>query len=81
MNRILKTTILIAVVLAVPVVPLLVLGLSFEVHVTEWLADRSPRLHFVLIVAVLTTDIFLPIPSSAVSTYAGGSGLGFWTAT
>ena len=82
MHKITKSILLVAVVLAVPVIPLLFLGLSFEDEVTEWLAvERAPGLHFVLIVAVLATDIFLPIPSSAVSTYAGGSGLGFWTAT
>ncbi|MFG0333836.1 MAG: TVP38/TMEM64 family protein [Maioricimonas sp. JB049] len=38
----------------------------------EW----SPGTQFSLIVAALATDILLPIPSSAVSTYAGGV-LGF----
>ena len=82
MHRVLRTTLLVSVVLAVPVIPLLFLGLSFEDRVTDWLADeRSPGLHFLLIVLALATDLFLPIPSSMVSTYAGGSGMGMWPAT
>lgn len=81
MSRILRSTILLAAVLAVPVVPLLVLGLSFEERVDAWLvAEGSDGVRFVLIAAVLATDVFLPVPSSAVSTYAGGSGLGMWPA-
>lgn len=81
MNRILRSTLILSVVLAVPVIPLLVLGLSFEDRVNDWLtATRSPGLHFLMIAGVLATDVFLPVPSSAVSTYAGGSGLGMWPA-
>jgi len=86
MSRILRATLLLAVVLAIPILPLVVLGVSFEgrfeQQLKHWLtAERQPALHFTLIVAALATDIFLPIPSSAVSTYAGGSGLDFWLAT
>lgn len=81
MSRILRSTIILSAVLAVPVIPLLVLGLSFEDRVNDWLsAERSPAVHFLLIAGILATDIFLPVPSSAVSTYAGGSGLGMWPA-
>jgi len=82
MSKVARSILLVAVVLAVPIVPLLFLGVSFEEQFGDWLqAERSPGLHFVLIVGALATDIFLPIPSSAVSTYAGGSGLGFWRAS
>jgi uncharacterized membrane protein YdjX (TVP38/TMEM64 family) len=82
MHPLLRPILLVSGVLLVPVVPLLFLGLSFEDQIAEGLrADRSPALHFVLIVLALATDIFLPVPSSMVSTYAGGSGLGIWPAT
>lgn len=82
MPGLLRSLLLVTLALAVPIVPLLILGLSFEEQVAEWLnVDRHPALNFSLIVLALASDLFLPVPSSAVSTYAGGSGLGFWTAT
>ena len=77
----LRSLLLVTLTLAIPIVPLAILGLSFEEQVAEWLdTERHPALNFGLIVLALATDIFLPIPSSAVSTYAGGSGMGFWPA-
>lgn len=77
MSRLRRALLVVALALLVPVVPLVVLGFSFEDRVAEWLnARRAPGMHFVLIVGVLAADIALPIPSSAVITYAGGSGLG-----
>lgn len=82
MRNMMRTMLLVTIALAIPVVPLLLLGFTFEERVTKWLnVERSPAVHFLLIVGLLATDIFLPIPSSAVSTYAGGSGLGFLLAT
>jgi uncharacterized membrane protein YdjX (TVP38/TMEM64 family) len=82
MPRFLRTLLFLALILAVPVVPLLVLGLSFEEQVSNWLAEeRSATWNFFLVAGVLASDIFLPVPSSAVSTYAGASGLGIWPAT
>lgn len=79
MRSILFAALLVTVVLLVPVLPLAFLG---QDQVAAWLqAERSPGLQLALIVAALATDIFLPVPSSAVSTYAGGSGLGIWPAT
>ncbi|MCH7989278.1 MAG: VTT domain-containing protein [Planctomycetes bacterium] len=86
MHPLLRSLLLVSGALLIPVVPLLFLGLSFEDQIKDQIADwlkvePSPALHFVLIVLALATDIFLPVPSSMVSTYAGGSGLGIWPAT
>ncbi|GAB4151049.1 MAG: hypothetical protein Tsb009_26210 [Planctomycetaceae bacterium] len=82
MPRLFRSVLLISLVLAVPILPLLILGLSFEEQVADWLSvERSPGIHFFLIIAVLASDVFLPVPSSAVSTYAGTSGMGIWLAT
>ena len=69
-------------VVCVPIFPLLLLGLSFEDRVRGFVegAELSPPARFGLIVGVLSSDIFLPIPSSAVSTWGGGV-LGLWPAT
>ena len=81
MRSILRATLLIAVVLLVPILPLLFLGLSFEHRVIGWFEQELPdSARFALIVAVLAADLFLPIPSSMVSTYGGGI-LGTWPAT
>lgn len=61
------------VVLAL-LIPVLVLGLAFEERVQSWVtADWSPSARFGAIVAALSSDILLPVPSSGVSTYAGGT--------
>ena len=55
------------------ILPLILLGSSFEEEVTRWLqAELSTAERFWLLAGILATDIFLPIPSSAVSTYGGG---------
>lgn len=80
-RRLLRPLLLIAGALLVPVVPFLLLGESFEEQVAAWVRQEwSPQTQFALIVAALSTDILLPIPSSAVSTYAGGV-LGFVSGT
>ncbi|QDU39929.1 TVP38/TMEM64 family inner membrane protein YdjZ [Maioricimonas rarisocia] len=80
-KRLLRPLLLIAGALLIPVVPFLLLGESFEAQVAAWVRQEwSPATQFSLIVASLATDILLPIPSSAVSTYAGGV-LGFATGT
>ena len=68
-------------VLAVPLVPLLVLGLSFESQVEDRLRiEMTAAARSALIAGLLAVDLFLPVPSSAVSTYGGGM-LGMWPAT
>lgn len=72
-----KPLLLISLALLVPVIPFLILGENFETRVAAWVQqDWSPTARFWLIILVLSVDIVLPIPSSGVSTYAGGT-LGF----
>lgn len=64
---------LLSTVLAVPLIPLLILGLSFEDRLEGLLAgELSFTVRFGLIVLLLALDVFLPVPSSMVSTYGGG---------
>ena len=73
MSSFLKPVLVMAVVLAVPIVPFLFLGAEFESAVSNWVRrDMSPGMRGTVVVGVLATDIFLPIPASAVSTWAGG---------
>ena len=77
MKSFLKPVIVVALVVAVPVLPFLFLGEKFEDRVSTWVRDEVPVEHRVaIVIGVLATDIFLPVPSSAVSTWAGGV-LGF----
>jgi uncharacterized membrane protein YdjX (TVP38/TMEM64 family) len=68
--------------LLIPVLPFLALGDGFEERIHDWLTgDRSCGARFGLVAGVLSTDILLPVPSSAVSTWAGGVlGVGWGTA-
>jgi len=73
----LKPLLLISLALLVPVVPFLLLGEGFEAHIADWVRQEwSPPSRFWTIVGALSVDILLPVPSSGVSTYAGGT-LGF----
>ena len=70
-----RAAVLLVLILAIPIVPFLLLGELFEQQVEEFLKESSRAsvwFHFLLIVGVLAIDLFLPIPSSAVSTYGGG---------
>jgi len=73
---------ILVIFLLVPLVPFLILGESFEKDVRDWVqADqsRAHQLEVLLVLGVLAADIFLPIPSSAVMTGAGGI-MPFWSA-
>jgi uncharacterized membrane protein YdjX (TVP38/TMEM64 family) len=73
MSTFLKPVLIMALVLAVPIIPFLLLGEEFEASVADWVRrDMSPGVRASLVVCVLATDIFLPVPASAVSTWAGG---------
>jgi len=61
-------------VVTVLLVPVAILGLAFEDRILEWVAGEwSLAARFWVIVLALSADILLPIPSSGVSTLAGGS--------
>lgn len=79
--RLFRGLLLIAIVLAVPILPFLAFGESAESQIEGWL-DRSlpPIAAVVLVIGLLATDIVLPVPSSIVSTFAGKM-LGFWAGT
>ena len=81
MTRFLRYLALIAIVLAIPIVPFLVLGDSFETRLMELFGSDVPPLAVAALVAgLLASDIVLPVPSSVVSTLAGRV-LGFWGGT
>jgi uncharacterized membrane protein YdjX (TVP38/TMEM64 family) len=61
-------------IVAALLLPVLVLGLAFEEDVQRWVTrEWSTATRFWVIVAALAGDILLPVPSSGVSTYAGGT--------
>ncbi len=78
-GRLLRGLLVVGAALSVVIVPFAVLGLAFEERVESWLReDLSPVSRFWLLAGLLATDIALPIPSSAVSTYGGGILGTFW---
>ncbi|PAY20019.1 DedA family protein [Rhodopirellula sp. SM50] len=81
MRELFRTLPLMCVVLLVPVLPFLFFG----GHVEDWLrgvAEDPPSVAVTasLVVALLATDILLPIPSSVISTLSGWQ-LGWWRGT
>lgn len=77
-KRLIRLFVLIAVVLAIPIVPFLGFGESLEAQITGWLDSTLPAGTAVLVVVgLLAGDVVLPVPSSVVSTFAGKV-LGFW---
>ena len=81
MNALLRSAFLISVVLLVPILPFLFFGEQLGTLVSDWLERPSSRPATAgLIVGLLATDIFLPIPSSLISTL-GGWQLGWMVGT
>ena len=71
-RRLLKPLLLITVVLIMPLVLLATRGESFAAYVEAWRSDPPARATLAaLIVAVLASDVVLPVPSGPVSTLAG----------
>lgn len=71
----------IALVLAIPIIPFLILGAAWEDRLAQWLeAQLSPGIVAGAVVGLLASDFVLPVPSSVVSTFAGQA-LGFWGGT
>lgn len=79
MRSVIRAAILLSVFLAIPIVPFLILGEGFEQQVTSWMKEQH-ELQLAIVAGLLVSDIFLPVPSSAVITYAGGA-IGLWSAT
>jgi membrane protein DedA with SNARE-associated domain len=72
MGKLLRASLLIAFVLAVPVIPFFFWGERLEGWLIAWLKPPPSGLTvFWLTTAVLSTDVFLPVPSSLISTLAG----------
>ena len=64
-----------------PVVPFLAFGGQMEAWVESWNAQPFAKpITALLVVGLLSGDIFLPVPSSVVSTF-GGAQLGSWLGT
>ena len=81
MRDLLLPLILLALALAVPIVPFLLFGPSLEEQITGRLdASVAPGTLAAVIVGLLAVDVFLPVPSSVVSTFAGST-LGFAAGT
>lgn len=81
MSSLLRSALLIGVVLLVPILPFLVFGSQFTAWFVDWSKQpASAPLTAAAVVTLLATDIFLPVPSSLVSTL-GGWRLGWWAGT
>lgn len=72
MPRFWRAFVLFCLALAVPIVPFVAFGDQLEDTIEGWLdPPPSPSVISLLTVAVLSSDILLPVPSSLVSTFAG----------
>jgi uncharacterized membrane protein YdjX (TVP38/TMEM64 family) len=81
MRELWRPLIIVCLALLVPVVPFLSFGGWLEQQVEAWLDPPPPPLAVAAgTVAILSTDILLPVPSSVVSTVAGAQ-LGIAAAT
>lgn len=82
MRPVINVCLVLGCFLAVPLIPFLILGEPFEQDVRAWIQREratGSRLLTVAVAGVLASDIFLPIPSSSVVTFAGGT-IGLWPA-
>jgi uncharacterized membrane protein YdjX (TVP38/TMEM64 family) len=81
MREFLFPIVLVAIVLAVPIVPFLSFGEELEGAIEAWLDESLPPATAAgMTVGLLAVDVFLPVPSSVVSTFAA-SVCGFWLGT
>jgi uncharacterized membrane protein YdjX (TVP38/TMEM64 family) len=72
MRDLVRLLLIVALALAIPIVPFLAFGPDIEAWVAAWLQPPLARpVIFSLTVLVLASDILLPVPSSLVSTAAG----------
>jgi uncharacterized membrane protein YdjX (TVP38/TMEM64 family) len=71
-KNLLRPLLLLTLVLLIPVVPFLLWGNALEASARQWMETPMSRpATAATVVVILATDIFLPIPSSLVSTVAG----------
>jgi len=75
MKSAVKAAVFLLVLFAIPIIPFLWLGESFEQSLLDALrqSTASPTTVAVWVIGLLAADMFLPVPSSAVITYAGGA--------
>lgn len=72
MRELVRPLLLLALILAVPIVPFALFGASLEQQTLRWLDESiTPARMAAFTVGILATDVFLPVPSSVVSTLAG----------
>ena len=72
MWQLLRTFPLMLAVLAVPIIPFMIWGESIENEIHEYLGkEANPFVAGLCIVILLSSDVFLPIPSSVLSTVSG----------
>lgn len=80
-RQLLRALLLITVILAVPILPFVIFGDQLEARFAGWLDESlPPATGASIVVGLLAADIFLPVPSSIVSTFSGRM-LGFWGGT
>ena len=73
MKPALRAALLLIVLFAIPTLPFLWLGESFEQSLLQALREpASPAITSAWVAGLLAADMVLPVPSSAVITYAGG---------
>ena len=81
MRRVARPLLLVTLVLLVPIVPFVIAGDRLDAWTQSWLGSHpEPWLLATATAAILASDIFLPVPSSLVSTLAGAQ-LGVLPAT
>ena len=67
-----RPLLLLTIVLAAPIVPFLLFGDALESRIEQWCAqERSAGWTAAAVFSVLAVDVFLPVPSSVVSTMGG----------
>ena len=72
MRELLRPMLPMIVILAIPIVPFLLFGTQVEAWFAAWEKNPpAPPAVAAVVVGLLATDIFLPIPSSVVATLAG----------
>jgi len=77
----LRTLLLLAVLLAIPIIPFLIFGSTIESWVDQWRNEPATApIVALMVVGLLATDVLLPVPSSVISTI-GGLRLGWFYGT